>query len=198
MTDRAIAALQWGHPIVIPTDTVYGLVSTPFHEEIVGKLSALKRRARTQPIALMAFDVDTLLELVPELRDRPAALARALLPAPLTLVLPNPGRRFPWLAGDRPDTIGVRVPELPDVAAAVLRDLGALAATSANLSGGADPARLVDVPAEIRSAVAVAIDGGELLGLPSTVVDLTGPEPQVLREGAVSRTDVLDRVSSVP
>jgi L-threonylcarbamoyladenylate synthase len=75
----------------------------------------------------------------------------------------------------------VRVPELPEVAAEILRSVGALAATSANLAGGSDPATLEDVPPEIRNGCAALIDGGRLPGVPSTVVDCTGDEPQILR-----------------
>jgi len=197
VTEQAVAALRRGEALVIPTDTVYGLAATPFEQEAVAKLSALKRRRPEQPIALLARDVDTLLELVPELRgSREEAFARALLPGPLTLVLRNPARRFPWLGGERAETIGVRVPVLPDLATEILREVGALAATSANLSGGADPARLEEVPAEILDAAAIAIDGGRLPGRASTVVDLTATQPVVLREGAVPAAEVLERAAA--
>jgi len=193
---RAIAALQRGEPVVLPTDTVYGLAATPFDADAVARLSALKRRSAAQPIALVARSVDTLLELIPELRGRAEAAARALLPGPLTLVLPNPKQRFASLVGDRAETIGVRVPVLPVGAAEVVSELRAVAATSANLTGAADPARLDQIPSEILDAVAVAIDGGELAGRASTVVDLTGPEPRVLRDGAVPAAEVLRRVAA--
>jgi len=89
----------------------------------------------------------------------------------------------------------VRVPELEGAAREIVERVGAVAATSANLHGGPDPLRLEDVPEEIREA-AVLVDGGELPGVPSTVVDLTGPEPKILREGAVPAADVLERVSA--
>lgn len=196
MIERAIAALQRGEPVVLPTDTVYGLAATPFDADAVARLSALKRRSAAQPIALVARSVDTLLELIPELRGRAEAAARALLPGPLTLVLPNPKQRFASLVGDRAETIGVRVPVLPVGAAEVVSELRAVAATSANLTGAADPARLDQIPSEILDAVAVAIDGGELAGRASTVVDLTGPEPRVLRDGAVPAAEVLRRVAA--
>jgi L-threonylcarbamoyladenylate synthase len=81
-------------------------------------------------------------------------------------------------------------------AAEVVSALRALAATSANLTGAADPARLDQIPSEILDAVAVAIDGGELAGRASTVVDLTGAEPRVLREGALPAAEVLRRVAA--
>ncbi len=111
---------------------------------------------------------------------------RGVLSGPFTVVMPNPKRRLPWLTGSRPDTIGVRVPDLAGAAAEVLGRVGVVAATSANLHGGPDPRRLDDVPAEILAGVSAVLDGGELPGTASTVIDVTGAEPVVvLREGAV-------------
>lgn len=189
-----VAAVRAGELVVVPTDTVYGLACDPYREEPVRRLSELKGRSPEQPIALVAASVGTLLECVPELRGRSASLARALLPGPYTLVLPNPARRFPWLAGARPETLGVRVPELAGPTAAFFEQVGAVAATSANLHGGPDPRTVDDVPEEIRSAVAAVLDAGALPGAPSTVVDLTGDEPAVLREGAAPADATLARV----
>ena len=184
LVETAVEAIGAGRPVVLPTDTVYGLCSSPLAPE---SLSRLKGRGPDQPIALLASDVDILLELVPEL---PEQAVRALLPGRLTLILPNPERRFPLLAGSRPDTIGVRVPELRGAALRIVTRAGAVAATSANLHGGPDPRRLDEVPEPIRREP-VLVDGGELPGTPSTVVDLTGEEPRILREGAVPAADVL-------
>jgi L-threonylcarbamoyladenylate synthase len=193
VVEDAVAALRRGEPIVLPTDTVYGLCASPADEAAVEALARLKRRDPTQPIAVVAAGVDELLALVPELAGRAESIARALLPGPYTLVFLNPARRFPWLAGAQPGTIGVRVPELDGDAAAVLQRVGAVAATSANLAGGRDPRAVEDVPPEIRDGVAAIVDGGELPGTPSTVLDLTGDEPVVLREGAVPAADALAR-----
>jgi L-threonylcarbamoyladenylate synthase len=192
--DDAVAAIGRGEPVILPTDTVYGLVTTPLRSEAVRRLYALKGRDEVQPCALLAPSVDLLLELVPELRGRSEAIARALLPGPLTLVLPNPAGRFPWLAGANAKTIGVRVPELAGDAADVLARATALAATSANLHGGPDPRRLDDVPEVLRDAASVVLDGGELPGVPSTVIDFTGEDPRVLREGAVPAAEAIERV----
>jgi L-threonylcarbamoyladenylate synthase len=189
-----VAAIRRGTLVVLPTDTVYGLACTPFRPEPVSALAALKRRPQEQPIALVAASVERLLECLPELQGPAAAVARELLPGPYTLVVPNPAARFPWLAGGRPDAIGVRVPELDGASADVLERVRAVAATSANLHGERDPRRLDEVPEEIRSAAAATLDGGELPGLPSTVLDLTGAEPVVLREGAVPAAEALARV----
>jgi L-threonylcarbamoyladenylate synthase len=195
--DEAVAAIREGRLVVIPTDTVYGLACTPYHEKPVQALSALKGRVAGQPIALVAPSLDWLLECVPELRGRAAVLARALLPGPYTLVLPNPARRYPWLTGDRPDTIGVRIPDLDGRPREILDRVGAIAATSANRHDDSDPRRLADVPQEILAAVAVAVDGGRLPGAPSTVLDLTGTAPVVLRDGAVPEAEALARVAAV-
>jgi len=119
-----------------------------------------------------------------------------LLPGPFTLVVPNPERRFSWLSAARPETIGVRVPALTGLAAEVVAHAGLIVATSANLPGGPDPCRLDDVPAEIRSGVAFAVDGGELPGAPSTVIDLTGVAPVVLRRGAGDPEEALARLAA--
>jgi L-threonylcarbamoyladenylate synthase len=195
--DRAVAALRAGQPIVLPTDTVYGLCANPYSEEPVRRAYALKGRDATQPSALVASDVDMLLECVPELRSRIGPVLRAVLPGPFTVVVPNPARRYGWLTGDRPDTLGIRVPELPTPADAVLARTGAMMATSANLTGRPDPARLDEVPDEILAGCAATIDAGELPGVPSTVIDLTGDEPRVLREGAVPAEEALARVRAV-
>jgi L-threonylcarbamoyladenylate synthase len=194
--DAAVAALRAGKPVLLPTDTVYGLCADGYREAPVRRLTRLKGRPEGMPIALLAADVDAILDAVPELRGRAAVVARALLPGPYTLVLPNPGHRFRWLTGSRPDTIGVRVPDLPAPARAVVERAGAVAATSANAHARPDPCRLADVPDEIRSAVAATVDGGELPGTPSTVVDLTSGEPAILREGAVPAGEALAAIAA--
>lgn len=197
LVDRAVEAIRAGKAVVLPTDTVYGLCTTPYRAAPVEQLYRLKGRDEQQPVALLASDLDMLFECVPELRGRAGAVARALLPGPLTLILPNPARRFRWLTGPTPDAIGVRVPELEGDAKAIVQRAGAVAATSANLSGGPDPKSLDQIPDEIRAGAALVVDGGELPGLPSTVVDLTGPEPQILREGALPAAEVLERLSQL-
>ena len=159
----AVAALRAGKAIVLPTDTVYGLCVLPGNEDV---LYELKGRDRSKPVALLAADVDALLTAAPGL-DR--ALLERYLPGPYTLVF---------------GTLGVRVPKLPPASAAVVREVGVIAATSANRSGGPDPRRLEDVPDDIRAACGAVVDGGELPGVPSTVLDLSGDEPRVLRPGA--------------
>ena len=189
--DEVVAALEAGQLVVMPTDTVYGLACRPDLDEAVRELSALKGRSAEQPIALVAANVDALVRLVPELAGR------RVLRGPFTAVLPNPKRRLARLTGTRPDTIGVRIPDVAGTAAELLERVGVVAATSANLHAGGDPGQLEDVPREILGAVGAVLDGGVLPGMPSTVVDLTGPEPLVLREGAVPAAEALARLAEL-
>ena len=163
MSEAAVAALRAGRAVILPTDTVYGLCALPGHEDV---LYELKGRDRSKPLALLAADVDGLVAAVPGL-DR--AVLDRYLPGAFTLVV---------------GAVGVRVPDLPPAAADVVRAVGVVASTSANLSGGRDPRRVEDVPEAIRAAVGAIVDAGELPGVPSTVLDVTGPEPRVLRQGA--------------
>jgi L-threonylcarbamoyladenylate synthase len=190
--ERLIAELYAGRTVLLPTDTVYGLVARP-SEAAVATLYELKGRRPEQPTALLAASVEQLLEAIPELDEE---LLRALLPGPFTLVVPNPERRYRWLAGANPDTIGVRVPDLPPPARDVIATVGPVAGTSANDPGGPDPRTLDQVPARIRDACA-SIDVGPVPGTPSTVVDLTGPEPRILREGAIGTKEALALLNRV-
>jgi len=163
VTEGAVAALRAGRAVILPTDTVYGLCALPEHEDV---LYELKGRDRSKPVALLAADVDALVAAVPGL-DR--SVLEQYLPGPYTLIVGG---------------VGVRVPSLPPAAADVVRAVGLVAATSANLSGGPDPRRVEEIPEEIRAACGAIVDAGELPGVPSTVLDLTGAEPRILRQGA--------------
>lgn len=176
---------------MLPFDTVYGLVSNP-SEVAVQRLYALKGREEDRPTALVAADVDALRADLPELPEA----ARSLLPGPVTLIVPNPARRFPWLTGANPDAIGVRVPQLPEPTSRIVAAVGVVAATSANLPGEPDPDKLGEVPPRIIQGAAAVVDGGAVPGTPSTVIDLTGREPRILREGALPAAEALRRLES--
>jgi L-threonylcarbamoyladenylate synthase len=191
---KAVNAICDGEPVLLPTDTVYGLATSAEREEYAVRLYRLKGRAGTQPTALLAASIDRLFECLPELTGRTAVIARELLPGPYTLILPNPALRFPWLTGARKDAIGVRAPELPELAARVLDSVGWVLATSANEPGGPSPATLDDVPSRLRDACAAELDAGRLAGTPSTVIDFTGADPVVIRDGAGLATEALARV----
>jgi L-threonylcarbamoyladenylate synthase len=194
--DEAVEAIRAGQPVVLPTDTVYGICASPYSERFARRVYKLKGRDESKPTALLAADLEWLFECVPELRGRAGVIARTLLPGPYTLILPNAARRYRWLTGTTPGAIGVRVPELEGPGREVLAKVGAVLATSANLAGRPPPRRLDDVPDEIRERAGAVVDGGELPGTPSTVLDFTGPEPRVVREGAAPAAEALERVAA--
>jgi L-threonylcarbamoyladenylate synthase len=179
-----------GGVAVFPADTVYGLCCDPESEQAVERLYALKRRPAERPAAVMFFNLDSALRELRDLAIGERAAIAALLPGPVTLLLRNRGERFPLACGPEPETLGLRVPKL----GAALDALGSLERpvmqSSANISGGADPRRLSDVPQELLDGADLVLDGGELGGTASTVLDLrdydaTG-EWHVLREGPLS------------
>ena len=195
--DAAVAAIEAGQVVVLPTDTVYGLAATAYRAAGRDVVYRLKGRESDQPSALMTASVRILFECVPELRGPAGKMAEALLPGPYTLVLTNPARRFAWLCGDDATSIGVRVPELTGPGRAVLDAVGAVVATSANLPGGKEPRTVAEIPTRLRDGVAVVVDGGELPGVPSTVLDLTSSQPRVVREGAGDVESALARLAAL-
>ena len=181
-----------GGVAVFPADTVYGLACEPDTKEAVQRLYFLKRRRPDKPAAVMFFSLELALAALPELGPRTAGAVRALLPGPVTLLLPNPAGRFPLAGGG--DTLGLRVPALDGALAALAAVRWPVLQSSANVTSGPDARTLADVPAEIRARADLVLDGGELPGTPSTVVDLRGFERDgrwsVVREGAVERHEV--------
>jgi L-threonylcarbamoyladenylate synthase len=180
--ERCIAG---GGIALFPADTVYGLACDPEDSAAVAGLYKLKGRPPERPAAVMFFALEPALE---ELGPRTRAAAQALLPGPVTLLVPNPRGRFP-LAGDGV-VLGLRVPDLP-LLAGVRRPV---LQSSANRTGGPDARRLEEVPDDIRVGADLVIDGGELPGTPSTVVDLSRSDAEgvwhLAREGALSRAAV--------
>jgi L-threonylcarbamoyladenylate synthase len=174
--DEVIAG---GGVVVFPADTVYGLACDPENEAAVARLYELKGRPPDKPAAVMFFDRAQALGALPELTARTRALMARLLPGAVTLLVPS--ERFPLAGGA--GTLGLRVPDIPALGSRPVLQ------SSANVAGGADPRRLEDVPEAIRRGADLALDGGELPGTPSTVVDLRpyerGGEPLVVRAGAV-------------
>ena len=178
-----------GGVAVFPADTVYGLACEPDLDDAVARLYALKGRRPDKPAAVMFFAVDLALAALPELGDRTRAAVEALLPGALTLLLGNPRHRFPLACTADAATLGLRVPELPPAAAALEAVSWPVLQSSANRAGGAEARRLEDVPAPIRREADLVLDGGELPGVASTVVDLRAYESTgrwaIVREGAV-------------
>ena len=184
-----------GGVALFPADTVYGLATEPESREGVDRLYRLKGRAADTPAAVMFFDLELALAALPELGARTGEAVRCLLPGALTLLLANPARRFPLACGPEPERLGLRVPLLEGELAPLAAVRWPVLQSSANRSGEPDAARLADVDTELRAGVDLVLDGGELPGTPSTVVDLTGFEAdgswEVVREGAIPQEAVL-------
>jgi L-threonylcarbamoyladenylate synthase len=197
--ERCIAV---GGIVVFPADTVYGLACEPDSKEAVQRLYMLKRRHPDKPAAVMFFALDLALAALPELGPRTAGALRALLPGAVTLLLPNPAGRFPLACGADAGVLGLRVPAWPPALSALAAVRWPVLQTSANAAGEPDARRLADVPEYMRTHTDLVLDGGELPGTPSTVVDLRGYETDeewsVVREGAMSVTEVSARLESAP
>jgi L-threonylcarbamoyladenylate synthase len=175
--------IEAGGVVVFGADTVYGLACDAEDADAVRRLYALKGRPADKPAAVMFFDREAALH---GLGERTRAFLEDLLPGAVTALVPNPEHRFPLACGPDPDTLGLRVPDVPSLAGARV----AVLQSSANHSGGADARRLDEIPRDIRDGADLVIDAGELPGTPSTVIDLrryeaTG-EYRVLRQGAVA------------
>jgi L-threonylcarbamoyladenylate synthase len=180
---------------VFPADTVYGLACDPDAEAAVQRLYALKGRRPDKPAAVMFFSLDLALAALPELDRRTRAALERLLPGGVTVLLQNPARRFPLACGPDPDTLGLRVPALPDPLAPLAAMRWPVLQSSANRTGAPAPRRLADVPGEIRDGADCVLDGGELPGTASTVVDLRAYARagrwSIVRAGAVGEATLL-------
>ena len=186
------AALAEGACAVIPTDTVYGLVCDAGQAAACLRLSEIKRRDPRKPSTAMFASVSDAETLLAPLEPALAQQARALLGRGATVLVPNPDAAYLHLTGADPGRIGLRVSAFPPALAAVIHELGAILATSANLAGGPDPRTLDEVPAELAEQCAVLVDGGPArAGRSSTVLDLSAARPVILREGALATADAL-------
>lgn len=182
--ERIAEALGAGGLVVLPTETVYGLAALASDARGTAAVFAAKGRTADVPLAVLCADAAQALGLAVDPGPSAEALAAAHWPGPLTMVL----RRRPdlgWALGEPAATIGVRCPD-HDLLRTVARRVGPVATTSANRHGQPTPATAREAAAQLLVPVALVVDGGALTGTPSTVVDLTGAEPLVLRRGAVA------------
>ena len=199
MTPEEVATFERcisvGGVALFPADTVYGLATEPDSREGVDRLYRLKGRAPDKPAAVMFFDLELALAALPELGPRTRDAVERLLPGALTLLVPNPARRYPLACGPEPERLGLRVPLLDGELAPLAAVSWPVLQSSANRSGEPDASRVADVDEGLRSGVDLILDGGELPGTPSTVVDLSEYESegswQVVREGAIPREAVV-------
>ena len=181
--EQAVELLADGLIVGVPTDTVYGLAVDPANRGAVEQLFSLKSRSVAKPIGLLAHDVTALVGWA-DLPDRSADLLVAHWPGAFTVVCAAGPLVSNGIGDPERKTIGVRLPDHP-VARALLERTGPLAVTSANRSGDADCHSHETAYAVLGDGVAGYLAGGALIGLASTVVDITGEEPVVLRPGPV-------------
>jgi L-threonylcarbamoyladenylate synthase len=174
--DAAEAALRAGGAVVLPTDTVYGLAALPGNEDV---LYALKDRPDAVPIAVLVADVDQA-TTIGRFDERARRLAASFWPGPLTIVVE---------ALDGGPTVGIRCPD-HELLRQLCARVGPLPTTSCNRHGAPTPATAVEAAASLAGDAALVIDGGPCGGVASTVVDMTGDVPVVLREGAVPSSAV--------
>jgi L-threonylcarbamoyladenylate synthase len=186
--ESAARAVRDGNLVILPTDTVYGIGVRPDRRKATARLFAAKRRRRDLTLPILVSGQEDAAR-VAILDDRARALAERFWPGGLTLVLPRAELARRWDLGEASDTVGVRMPD-HGVALAVLRTTGPLAVTSANISGEPTPSDCPGVRAIFGQEVAVYLCVGPLGGLASTVVDLSGADVKVLREGAIPWNDV--------
>jgi L-threonylcarbamoyladenylate synthase len=191
--ERCIAG---GGVAVFPADGLYGLACDPLDAGAIARIHELKGRDDGKPSAVMYFSPLALRELVSGLGPRTAAAVSALLPGPVTLVVANPEHRYPLACREDRERLGLRLLDGPLAGA-----MCPIFQTSANLSGEPAPSRWDDVPEPIVAGADLAIDGGELTGLPSTVIDIAAIEEDggwtILRQGALSEGDLASALGSV-
>jgi L-threonylcarbamoyladenylate synthase len=195
--DAARAALERcvgeGGVAIFPADTLYGLACDPLNAEAVERIHAIKGRGERKPSAVMYFSPLAMRELISGLGPRTRDAIGTLLPGPVTLVIANPEHRYPLACREDPARLGVRLIEGP-----LAGTMTPIFQTSANRSGDQAPTRFDEIEEKIRGQVDLAIDAGELIGEPSTVIDVTAIEDaghwEILREGALPTAEVERRL----
>ena len=184
--------LSSGGVAVLPTDTVYGIFSLPTEKTTIEKIYTLKKRQESMPLPLLISGTEQLPKVSSFQNQALWALVGAFWPGPLTTILPNPSPSMSLIASEE-NTIAVRCPD-NDLVRRIANDLGPLAATSANIHGEATPENATEI-ADMLPNVDLIVDGGPLKdGLASTLVDLTQPVPQILREGPITEKMIFDTV----
>jgi L-threonylcarbamoyladenylate synthase len=184
------STISKGGVVLFPSDGIYGLACDPLNEKAIERIHEIKGRDDGKPSAVMYFSPLAMRELIRDLGQKVGEAVGKLLPGPVTLVVPNPRHRYPLACREDPSRLGIRVIEGPLSGARC-----PIFQTSANLSGEPSPSSYGGVVPEVKDAVDLAIDGGRLTGLPSTVVDLTELDEDgvwtVLRDGGMSRGDLI-------
>lgn len=195
--DKGISVLRQGGTVAYPTDTVYGLGACSTIREAVERIYQVKERPRDMALPLLLADISQITEVAESVPPVAWQLIHNFLPGALTLVLPK-SESVPDIITAGGETIAVRIPDHP-IPIALIRGLGTpLVGTSANLSGRSSPLTAAEVYSQFGDKIDLIIDGGRCSGSrESTVVDVTGETPVVLREGALSIEELKQVYSSI-
>lgn len=185
----AVDAVRSGRLVVLPTDTLYGLGCDAFDNQAVASLLQTKHRGPDMPVPVLVGSWDTIQGLVHTYTEQARTLVEAFWPGGLSIVVPQ-APSLTWNLGDTRGTVMLRMPLHP-VAIELLRETGPMAVSSANISGNTPPTTAIAAKQQLGNAVNVYLDGGECpVGKPSSIVDLSGPAPKLLREGAISAEEI--------
>ena len=187
------SAIRRGELVVMPTDTVYGVAADAFNPTAVNLLLAVKGRGRDMPVPVLVASQQMADAVVESMSDEGKALAAAFWPGALTLVVRHTSH-LAWDLGETRGTVAVRVPDHP-IALALIEQTGPLAVSSANRSGSPAPTTAMDARLQLGAGIAVYLDAGAApdAALPSSIVDVTGEKPRLLRAGALD----IDRLRDV-
>jgi len=192
---RALDILRSGGLVAMPTDTVYGLGALAFSQAAAEAIYEVKGRPAEKAIPVLLGVVEDMVRVALDVPAIAARLAARFWPGPLTLVVPR-HPDIPEAVSALP-TVGVRIPD-HSVARSLLRLAGPMAVTSANRSGAASPSSAQEVDDQLGGKVALIIDGGRTPGgMPSTVVDCVGAEPHILRQGPITKDEILSALGRI-
>ena len=187
--EQALKVLQRGGIVAFPTDTVYGLGTLAFDNAAIESIYAAKDRPIEKAIPILIADLDDLTQIADEVPEMALRFAQRFWAGPLTCIVPKKPNLPAAVSATQ--TVAVRIPDHPN-ARALLRAAGAMAVTSANLSGQPSPSTAQEVYGQLKGRIPLILDGGKTQGgIPSTLVDCTGDKPVILREGPISLSELL-------
>lgn len=190
--EKAIAALKAGELAVLPTETVYGIFADAANEAAVQKLYAVKGRPVEKALNMNVADYDTILKYSVHQPAYLEKLVQTFLPGPLTIILEASPEVPEWIHVGK-TTVGFRMPSIP-ATQEVIKSLGVLVGPSANLTGSPSPRFYDDLTSAILDKAAVALQDDSVYGLDTTILDLSGEMPKILRQGAITAQELLDAV----
>ncbi|NHJ00263.1 threonylcarbamoyl-AMP synthase [Lactococcus garvieae] len=190
--EKAIAALKAGELAVLPTETVYGIFADAANEAAVQKLYAVKGRPVEKALNMNVSDYDTILKFSVHQPAYLEKLVQTFLPGPLTIILEASPEVPEWIHVGK-TTVGFRMPSI-SATQEVIKALGVLVGPSANLTGSPSPRFYEDLTSAILDKAAVALQDDSVSGLDTTILDLSGEKPKILRQGAITAQQLLDAV----